>query len=479
MSAPSYPRRSFRGIWIPAELWLERRISALGRILVAEIDSLSSAPRGCWASNGYLAELLGVSERQLQRLLAEVEEAGWITREMVEDRQAVGGHWRFLRVVRPDHGAAIPAGDGGGDTASVGDPQGGESVGARGDNSATPPLARPSSPHGEHSGPLRGEHRKAAAAVPDSKDMTDQSAPRLPAAAPEEIAPTGDSGPVVGPFAPSARRLPAAPGEILPNGKGPASISPPGLSAPRLPAADLTGSSERNGARSPAPSGLPAAALPAAGGGTEMAAPMPSLGAILATMAPDANGGPRAGETAPPAEMTGKSPDSPIVPSPIPQPTPGTRPGPEADARAAEIARAETLLAEADVNGGTEAELARSHRLGRVEAVLRRAAREEKGGGWIVKALRLGWAGDPEPQEEPPNEEHRAQAEIAATRQLLQEQRAVAAEGTSRSREDQQALAAVELTEFQAVLARFPELAGRSAARCKLAALQAAAGHAP
>ena len=35
-------QRKFRGIWIPADVWLDERLSAVEKVLLMEIDSLDS-----------------------------------------------------------------------------------------------------------------------------------------------------------------------------------------------------------------------------------------------------------------------------------------------------------------------------------------------------------------------------------------------------------------------------------------------------
>ena len=47
--------RDFKGIWIPKEIWLDERLNALDKIILAEINSLDGED-GCYASNQYLAE---------------------------------------------------------------------------------------------------------------------------------------------------------------------------------------------------------------------------------------------------------------------------------------------------------------------------------------------------------------------------------------------------------------------------------------
>jgi hypothetical protein len=79
--------RDFKGIWIPKEIWLVPGLSKMAIILWAEIHSLYS-PRhgGCYASNDYLCEFLGVKERQLQKYLRELKDAGLLKQKAFNGR---------------------------------------------------------------------------------------------------------------------------------------------------------------------------------------------------------------------------------------------------------------------------------------------------------------------------------------------------------------------------------------------------------
>ena len=57
--------RDFKGIWIPAEIWLDSRLNALDKIILVEIDSLDSNEEGCFASNKYLAEFCQCTETKI------------------------------------------------------------------------------------------------------------------------------------------------------------------------------------------------------------------------------------------------------------------------------------------------------------------------------------------------------------------------------------------------------------------------------
>ena len=50
------PKRYFQGVWIPAEIWLNKSLSCTEKFLLAEIGSLTHPVKGCFASNNYNCE---------------------------------------------------------------------------------------------------------------------------------------------------------------------------------------------------------------------------------------------------------------------------------------------------------------------------------------------------------------------------------------------------------------------------------------
>jgi len=90
--------RDFKGIWIPKEIWLVPGLSKMSVILWAEIHSLYSPKHGgCYASNDYLCEFIGVKERQLQKYLRELKDAGLL------EQKAFNGRFRILLALVPPH----------------------------------------------------------------------------------------------------------------------------------------------------------------------------------------------------------------------------------------------------------------------------------------------------------------------------------------------------------------------------------------
>jgi len=69
--------RDFKGVWIPKEIWLSQNLSLSEKCLFVEIQSLDNE-YGCFASNKHFAKFLGISERQVTRLVKKLESKGYI-----------------------------------------------------------------------------------------------------------------------------------------------------------------------------------------------------------------------------------------------------------------------------------------------------------------------------------------------------------------------------------------------------------------
>ena len=69
--------RDFKGVWIPKEIWLSQDLLLSEKCLFVEIQSLDNE-YGCFASNKHFAKFLGISERQVTRLVKKLEGKGYI-----------------------------------------------------------------------------------------------------------------------------------------------------------------------------------------------------------------------------------------------------------------------------------------------------------------------------------------------------------------------------------------------------------------
>ena len=71
--------RKFKGVWIPADVWLDERLSLVEKCVLVEIDSLSTSEEGCTASNLYLAKFAQLSIRTVVNAIAKLYSLDLIT----------------------------------------------------------------------------------------------------------------------------------------------------------------------------------------------------------------------------------------------------------------------------------------------------------------------------------------------------------------------------------------------------------------
>lgn len=80
--------RDFKGVWIPKEVWLDDRLSALDKIILTEIDSLDGE-RGCYASNKRLADFCQCSESKISKSVSLLIDLNYIYVESFDGRKRI------------------------------------------------------------------------------------------------------------------------------------------------------------------------------------------------------------------------------------------------------------------------------------------------------------------------------------------------------------------------------------------------------
>lgn len=88
--------RAFKGIWIPATYWLDDNLKMTEIFLISEINSLDNG-QGCFASNNYLADFMGVTASWVSRTVTSLKNKGYITVNYERDGKAITK--RIIRVV--------------------------------------------------------------------------------------------------------------------------------------------------------------------------------------------------------------------------------------------------------------------------------------------------------------------------------------------------------------------------------------------
>lgn len=87
--------RDFKGVWISKEIWLDSNLSALDKVLLAEISSLDNE-KHCFASNEYFAEFCDVGTATITRSIKKLKELGYIECEMVKNES---GSYRLIKMI--------------------------------------------------------------------------------------------------------------------------------------------------------------------------------------------------------------------------------------------------------------------------------------------------------------------------------------------------------------------------------------------
>lgn len=78
-------KRVFKGVWVPAEIWLNRDLKIVEKVLLIEIDSFNRNGE-CFASNAHFAAFLGLSKQRVSVLVNELIRKGFLESELVYKR---------------------------------------------------------------------------------------------------------------------------------------------------------------------------------------------------------------------------------------------------------------------------------------------------------------------------------------------------------------------------------------------------------
>ena len=71
--------REIKGIWIPIELWLDKELNALEKVILFEIDSLDNSDEHCYASNEHIASFCQCSAWKVSQAISKLSAKGYIS----------------------------------------------------------------------------------------------------------------------------------------------------------------------------------------------------------------------------------------------------------------------------------------------------------------------------------------------------------------------------------------------------------------
>ena len=75
----SADEQTLNGVWIPGNIWLNRELTVLEKVIFAEIDFLDNGDLGCHASNKHIASFCGCSERKVSDAVSKLQTMGFIS----------------------------------------------------------------------------------------------------------------------------------------------------------------------------------------------------------------------------------------------------------------------------------------------------------------------------------------------------------------------------------------------------------------
>jgi len=92
-------KRSFKGIWIPAEIWCNKELSWTEKIMLREIDSLNDRDQGgCYASNAYFGEFFQLSKSRVSEIITSLVSKKYVRSLLV--RYTEGGQIKTKRLLQ-------------------------------------------------------------------------------------------------------------------------------------------------------------------------------------------------------------------------------------------------------------------------------------------------------------------------------------------------------------------------------------------
>lgn len=97
--AAEAPKRDFKGIWIPKEVWLNKNLTDQEKLFLVEIDSLDNED-GCWATNQYFSKFFNLSIRRCSQIINNLRDKSFINVQLIKDENTNEVKKRIITVNR-------------------------------------------------------------------------------------------------------------------------------------------------------------------------------------------------------------------------------------------------------------------------------------------------------------------------------------------------------------------------------------------
>ena len=70
--------QNLKGLWIPAEILLNKELSDKEKIILAIILYLSEETKSCFASNKYIANIVNVTHERVSKIISSLKDKGYV-----------------------------------------------------------------------------------------------------------------------------------------------------------------------------------------------------------------------------------------------------------------------------------------------------------------------------------------------------------------------------------------------------------------
>ena len=71
--------QKLKGLWIPAEILLNKDLSDKEKIILAIILYLSEETKSCFASNKYIANIVNVTHERVSKIISSLKDKGYVS----------------------------------------------------------------------------------------------------------------------------------------------------------------------------------------------------------------------------------------------------------------------------------------------------------------------------------------------------------------------------------------------------------------
>jgi len=90
-------KREFLGVWIPKDIYLNKDLSWMEKIILIEVTSFSENGK-CFATNQYFAEFLGISASRVRHIIADLVRKGYLKSKIIYKKNSKQVEKRILSV---------------------------------------------------------------------------------------------------------------------------------------------------------------------------------------------------------------------------------------------------------------------------------------------------------------------------------------------------------------------------------------------